>query len=214
MKNRQTGCFTVNKEHTKGVYLSGRNEVRLIDLKTLTSKTIANDEIWGFENSQPFISPNGQYVVYNAYRNFEADIFVYDIHTEKIINLTNSGVSEVEPFWSPDGKYIYFTSNRTQPVYPTGGGNTHIYRLPLQKFDELFRLDKFKELFKEEKKDSLKKDSTANKKTGTKKPLSEQPAPKPPADIVINTEDLMKRMERISADFGRQGSLLCHPKRG
>ncbi len=198
--------LTVNKEHTQGVYLSGRNEVRLIDLKTLTSKTIANDELWGFENSQPFISPNGQYVVYNAYRNFEADIFVYDIHTEKIINLTNSGVSEVEPFWSPDGKYIYFTSNRTQPIYPTGGGDTHIYRLPLQKFDELFRLDKFKALFKEEKKDSLKKDSTANKKTGTKKPLSEQPVPKPPADIVINTEDLMKRMERVSADFGRQGS--------
>ena len=31
--------LNVNKDHSKGVYLSGRNEVRLIDLKTLESKT-------------------------------------------------------------------------------------------------------------------------------------------------------------------------------
>ena len=67
---------------------------------------------------RPYISPNGQYVVYDAYRNFEQDIFVYDIKTGKTINLTNSGVTETEPFWSPDGKYIYFTSSRTQPRLP------------------------------------------------------------------------------------------------
>src|SRR6201996_2291430 len=104
--------LTVNKAHTKGVYLSGREEVRMIDLNTLTSKTIAKDEIWGIQNSQPMISPNGEYVVYNAHRNFESDIFVYGIKTGKILNLTNSGVSESEPFWSPDGKYIYFSSSR------------------------------------------------------------------------------------------------------
>jgi tricorn protease len=195
--------LTVNKEHTQGVYLSGRNEVRLIDLKTLESKTIANDEIWGFETAPPYISPNGQYVVYNAYRNFEQDIFVYDTKSGKILNLTNSGVTETEPFWSPDNKYIYFTSNRTQPVYPTGGGDAHIYRMPLQKFDELFRLDKFKDLFKEEKKES-KADSAKNKKA--KKPLSEQPTPKPAAEITINTDEIMKRLERISPDFGSQHS--------
>jgi tricorn protease len=195
--------LTVNKEHTQGVYLSGRNEVRMIDLKTLESKTIANDEIWGFETAPPYISPNGQYVVYNAYRNFEQDIFVYDTKSGKILNLTNSGVTETEPFWSPDNKYIYFTSNRTQPEYPTGAGDTHIYRMPLQKFDELFRLDKFKELFKVEKKES-KADSAKNKKV--KKPLSEQPTPKPPAEITINTDDIMKRLERVSPDFGSQHS--------
>src|ERR1700761_7621146 len=71
--------LTVNKAHTQGVYLSGRNEVRLIDLKTLTGKTIAHDEIWGFENSDPHISADGKYVAYTAYRNFEQDIFVYNI---------------------------------------------------------------------------------------------------------------------------------------
>ena len=191
-------AISVNKEHTQGVYLSGREEVRLIDLNTLTSKTIAKDEIWGFGNSQPNISPNGEYVVYNAHRNFESDIFVYGIHTGKTINLTNSGVSESEPFWSPDGKYIYLSTSRTSPDFPYGGHDVHIYRMPLQKFDDPFRIDKFDDLFKDEK-----KDSTAKTK---KKPLSEQPSPKAPADIAINTEDLMKRLEQIGPEFGDQNS--------
>jgi tricorn protease len=195
--NRQ---LTVNKAHTQGVYLSGREEVRLIDLKSLTGKTIAKDEIWGFETSDPFISPNGEYVVYNSHRNFETDIFVYGIKTGKTLNLTNSGVSESEPFWSPDGKYIYFSSSRTQPDYPYGAHDIHIFRMPLQKFDEAFRLDKFNALFKEDK-----KDSTAKSKD-KKKPLSEQATPKAPADIVIDTEDLMKRLERVGPGFGDQRS--------
>lgn len=193
--------LTVNKAHTQGVYLSGRDEVRLIDLKALTSKTIAKDEIWGFENAQANISPNGQYVAYNAYRNFELDIFVYDTKTGKTLNLTNSGVTEAEPFWSPDGKYIYFSSSRTQPEYPYGSQDAHIYRMPLQKFNDAFRMDKFTDLFKEEK-----KDSTAIKAKEKKKPLSEQSSPKPPADILIDTEELMKRIERISPEFGSQRS--------
>ena len=192
-------AITVNKEHTQGVYLSGREEVKLIDLKAMTSKTIAKDEVWGLENSQPFISPNGQYVVYNAHRNFELDIFVYDIHSGKTLNLTNSGVSESEPFWSPDGKYLYFSSSRTAPDFPYGAHDVHIYRIPLQKFDDAFKIDKFNDLFKAEKKDSTDK-------AKDKKKLSEQPSPKPPADIVINTEDLMKRVERIGPGFGDQGS--------
>ncbi|MDO3640617.1 S41 family peptidase [Mucilaginibacter sp. L3T2-6] len=197
-------AITVNKEHTKGAYLSGRNEVRFIDLKTFESKTIANDEIWGFQNAQPWISSNGEYVVYTAYRNFEQDIFVYGIKSGKTINLTNSGVTETDPFWSPDGKYIYFASARTAPMYPSGSGDMHVYRMPLQKFDGDFRMDKLHDLFKEEKKEETKDKKDKDQKAGKKKPLSEQPAPKPPADIIINTDDIMRRLEQVSPYFGVQ----------
>ncbi|MDP9078077.1 MAG: S41 family peptidase [Bacteroidota bacterium] len=198
--------LSVNKEHTQGVYLSGRNEVRLLDLKALTSKTIATDEIWGFENASPYISSNGEYVVYTAFRNFEQDVFIYGIKSGKTMNLTNSGVTETDPFWSPDGKYIYFTSSRNTPFYPTGGSDFHVYRMPLQKFDDAFRMDKLKELFKEDKKDSTANKKEKEKKSEKKKPLSEQPSPKPPVDIIVNTDDIMKRLEQISPDFGNQRS--------
>jgi tricorn protease len=196
-------AISTNKNHTIGVYLSGREEIRTIDLKTLTSKTITKDEVWGIASSQPYLSPNGQYVMYSAHRNFELDIFVYDINTGKTLNLTNSGVSESDPYWSPDGKYIYFSSSRTAPDFPYGAHDAHIYRMPLQKFDEAFRIDKFNDLFKQEKKDST---ATSSKSKGKKKPLSQQPAPKAPSDIAINTDDLMKRLEQVGPGFGDQGS--------
>ena len=59
-------------------------------------------------------------------------------------------------------------------------------------------MDKFNDLFKENKKDTAAKTK--------KKPLSEQPTPKAPSDIEINTDDLMKRLERIGPGFGDQGS--------
>ena len=205
---RSNRLLSMNKARTQGVYLSGRDEVRIIDLKSLASKTIAKDEIWGFQNSQPHFSPNSEYVAYTAHRNFEQDIFVYDVQGGKTINLTNTGVTESEPYWSPDGKYLYFTSSRTQPEYPYGSKDAHIYRMPLQKFDDAFRLDKFRDLFKEEKKPDAPAvtDKSKTKKDAAKKPLSEQPVPKAPAVMVINTSDIMKRLERISPDFSSQNS--------
>ena len=85
-----------------GVYLSGRNEVRLIDLKTMQSKTIVKDEIWGIQNGNADFSPNDEYVSYTAYRNFEQDIFVYNIKQNKTIDLTKTAVTETSPVWSPD----------------------------------------------------------------------------------------------------------------
>ncbi|MES2274556.1 MAG: S41 family peptidase [Bacteroidota bacterium] len=199
--------MTVNKTHTQAVYLSGRNEVRLINLKTLENKTVVKDELWGFQNSQPGFSPNDEYVVYTAIRNFEQDIFVYKISSGKITNLTNTGVTESEPVWSPDGKYIFFASSLTQPQYPYGARDAHIYRMPLQKYDEYFRLNKFNDLFTEAKKDS----TPAEKKLAATKPEDKKPsmlpAPKPPVDILIDTDDLMKRIERISPAFGQQRSV-------
>ncbi|WCT12802.1 S41 family peptidase [Mucilaginibacter jinjuensis] len=203
---RSNRLLTLNKNRTQGVYLSGRDEVRVMDLKTLTSKTVAHDEIWGFQNSAPGFSPNDEYVFYTAYRNFELDIFAYNVNSRKTINLTNTGVTESDPFWSPDGKYVYFATSRTQPAYPYGPHDAHIYRIPLQKFDEDFKLDKFNDLFKEEKKEETKPVDTKDKKTGDKKPVSQQPAPKPPADITIDTDNLMKRIELISPNFGTQGN--------
>ncbi|WDF55108.1 S41 family peptidase [Mucilaginibacter sp. KACC 22063] len=205
-EQRNNRNIVFNKNRTQAVYLSGRDQVRMMDLKSLDSKTITTDEIWGFQNSQPYFSPNGEYVVYTAYRNFEQDIFIYSTESGKIINLTNSGVTETDPFWSPDGKFIYFASSRTQPAYPYGLHDSHIYRIPLQKFDTDFKLSKFDDLFKEEKKEETKPADQKDKKTGAKKPVSQQPAPKAPSDIVIDTNEPMKRIEQISQDFGNQNN--------
>lgn len=175
----------LNKGRTKAVYLSGRDEVRLLDLKTLNSQTIAKDEIWGFQNSDPGFSPNDEYLCFTAVRNFEQDIFIHHLKDNKTTNLTNTGVSEASPVWSPDGKSLFFISARTKPSYPFGMQNPRIYRMPLDRLDEPYRSDKYNDLFKTEKKDTTKKEPVVNA-------------------IQIDTDRIMERLEQVGPSFGSQ----------
>lgn len=175
----------LNKARTKAVYLSGRDEVRLMDLKTFESKMLVKDEIWAFQNSDPGFSPNDEYVFFTAIRSFEQDIFVHRLKDNITINITNTGVTESNPQWSPDGKYIFFNSNRVKPSYPFGSQNAKIYRLPLEKVDEPYRSDKYNDLFKVEKKDTTKKEPVV--------PV-----------ITINAENILDRMEQVGPNFGTQ----------
>ncbi len=193
-KNNRSIVF--NKKRTQAVYLSGRDEVRMMDLKTMLSKMIVKDEVWAFQNSDPGFSPNDEYVLFTAKRNFEEDIFVYNIKENKTTNLTNTGVTETGPLWSGDGKYIYFTSQRLRPSYPFGMANAKVYRVPLEKLDEPYRLDKFNELFKEEKKDTTKKAANAD---STKA-------------IAIDMDLIMERLEQISPSLGAQSLQAIYQK--
>lgn len=184
---RNNRAIAFNKARTRAAYLSGRGEVRLMDLKTMDSKTVVKDEIWAFRNTPPGFSPNGDYIVFTAQRNFEEDIFVYQLATGKITNLTNTGVTETRPVWSPDGKYIYFVSSRTQPSYPFGLMDPKVYRMLLDKSDEPFRMDRYNDLFK---KDSARKDSS----------------------VVIDTDNIMERLEQVSPSFGSQNLLAVLQK--
>jgi tricorn protease len=201
------GEITLNKSKTLAVYLSGRNELRLLDLKTWESKTIVKDEFWAIQNSTPSFSPNDLYVLFTAFRNFEQDILVHEIKSNKTINLTNTGVTEAGPTWSPDGKYIYFTSDRINPSYPTGMQNPHVYRMALNHYETPFRSDKFDELFKEEKPAEPKDvKPVAEKKSAdtAKKKADIKPTPKPPVIITINTQRILDRIELVSPAAGGQ----------
>lgn len=178
---RNNRDIVLNKSRSKAVYISGRDEVRLLDCKTHESKMLAKDEIWGIQNADPGFSPNDEYVFFTAKRNFEDDIFIHHLKTGKTTNLTNTGITETAPFWSPDGRYIYFVSNRLRPGYPYGLQNARIYRMALEKFDDAYRMDKFRELFR---KDSTKKDSV----------------------ITVDAADIMDRIERITPNFGTQSN--------
>ncbi|MDZ7773205.1 MAG: S41 family peptidase [Balneolaceae bacterium] len=186
--------LALNPDRTQGVYLSGRDELRLLDLETLESETIVEDEFWGFQNQQPVFSANGEYILYTARRDFEHDIFAYHVESGETTNLTNTGVSENSPLWSPDGRYIYFSSTRTAASYPRGGGDTDLYRMALDKYEEPYRSERFDEMFAEEA------DSTAAEG-------EEDSGSATDSSITINTEGLMDRLEQIGPGFGSQNPL-------
>ncbi len=149
--------INLNPDRTKATYFSGRNELRVFDTESMESETVVRDEFWAIYPSPAFFSPDDKYIAYTAYRNFEHDIFVYDVEAKKTHHITKTGMTETEPFWSPDGKYIYFSSDPFNAGYPRGTRDAEIYRLPLMKYDNEFRSDRFNKLFAdEEKKDTSK----------------------------------------------------------
>src|SRR3546814_10838723 len=49
---RSNRDIALNPERTQAVYLSGRDEVRLLALKTQQSTTVVKDAIWAFKKSE------------------------------------------------------------------------------------------------------------------------------------------------------------------
>jgi len=187
----------LNKERTQAVYISGRDELRTIDLKNLQSSLLVKDEFWALYPPQPYFSADGSHVLYNAYRNFEHDVFTIRLSDKKIMNLTDTGVNETNAFWSPDGKYVYYASNLTKPAYPYGMREGHIYRMALNKYDEPFMTAEFDKLFETEK----KKEEPDKKKAKKKEDPKDE---KEKSILTITTEGLMERVEQISPSFGLQ----------
>lgn len=199
-------ALSFNSDKSKAVYLSGSNEIRLLDLKNMQSSLLANDEIWGLNSSTPYFSPDDKYVMYSAFRNFEQDILLVRLSDKQVFNITNTGVTEQNPVWSPDGKYIYFTSNRTQPAYPYGLNDSKIYRMELEKMDSPYRSDMFDSLFVKKEMETPKKEEEKTNKIKEKeveKPIAKKESAEKPV-INIDFKNMMDRLQLVSPAFGAQ----------
>ncbi|PWL30750.1 S41 family peptidase [uncultured Roseivirga sp.] len=182
----------LNPELTHAAYYSGRNEVRLLNLETFKSETVAKEELWGLYNPQPRFSPDGKYLTFTVRNDFEEDIYIYDIEAKSVHNYTKTGVPETSPFWGPEGKYMYFVSNRTQPSYPFGLQNANIYRIPLTRQEGEFKSDKLAKVFEAEKKDKEEKE--------------EGKTDEGPSTKIDFEADVLRAMESIGPSFGSQSN--------
>ncbi len=195
---RNNRSMSLNSAKTKGVYLSGRDELRLLDLESLQSTLLVKDEFWALQSDSPQFGPDDRHVLYTAYRNFERDVFVVDTETRQIRNLTQTAVTEAGPVWSPDGKAVYFTANRTKPSYPYGLQDPDVYRMPLSRtYEQPFRSEKLAELFAE---------------PDTSKSAKDKKAEKPVVSIAEG--DLMEYLELVGPQFGSQNVVHLSQKEG
>lgn len=58
----------------------------------------------------PTYSPDGKRIAFHAFRGNQADIFVYDLDSNAITNLTNDAFFDGAPVFSPDGKAMVYSS--------------------------------------------------------------------------------------------------------
>lgn len=154
-ENKTERSIELSPKKDKAVFICGNSDLKIINLKNNKVENIVKDEFW-FRGDQPKFSPDGNFVAFTAFRNFEPDILIYDIKLNRTFNITNTGVPENSPNWSPDGKYLYISAARYKPGYPRGEGVHKIYRIPLYRFSQDFKSEKYEDLFSDKK----KKDTT------------------------------------------------------
>jgi hypothetical protein len=75
------------------------------------------------EPESPDYSPDGKRVVFAALQNGTGDIFVVDLATKAITNLTKDDFADSAPTWSPDGQSIVYAARIS--------GNEKLFRLDL-----------------------------------------------------------------------------------
>lgn len=72
-------------------------------------------------NGAPSWSPDGSKIAMTLSYRGNPDIYVYNLASKDLQQLTTSGAIDTEATWSPDGNYIAFTSDR--------GGKPQVYRM-------------------------------------------------------------------------------------
>src|SRR5690606_36297894 len=73
-------------------------------------------------NSSPAFSPDGTKLALTLSRSGNPEIYVIDLASKALTQLTNQIGIDTEPTWSADGRSVYFTSDR--------GGRPQVYQVP------------------------------------------------------------------------------------
>ena len=63
---------------------------------------------------QPAYSPDGTTIAFHAYAGGQADIYLLDLATGKVRNLTNDDAYDSDPVFTPDGKRIVYSSQTAE----------------------------------------------------------------------------------------------------
>jgi TolB protein len=120
-------------------WVSGRTGLPQIYVMDADGSNVQRMTDQGYAVS-PAWSPNGLLLAFAWVRNYGpgilggADIYLMDIASRQIVQLTHDGGRNDFPSWSPDGRHIVFQSNRsgTEQVWSVLADGTHLTQLTRQ----------------------------------------------------------------------------------
>jgi hypothetical protein len=93
------------------VYADGDNELRIVDVRTGRQRRRLKPE--GVDAMTTLAwSPDGRSIAIAGQRGAVGDLFLLDVASGDVRQLTNDGYADLQPAWSPDGRTLAFASDR------------------------------------------------------------------------------------------------------
>lgn len=93
-------------------FSAGRTKLFVVDVNTGRNLVVEGmGDVGEFSNLT--FSPNGNEVAFTGLKDGYSDLFIYNLRTKKLTQLTNDRFSDYAPNFSPDGRSLVFTSDRT-----------------------------------------------------------------------------------------------------
>ncbi len=91
-----------------------------------------------FTNTDPDYSPDGKTIVFVSTRDGDEELYLYDIISDKMTQLTANTASDFFPSYAPNGKDVVFVSNRDDPykweIYKIDIENKRVKKLTTNNF--------------------------------------------------------------------------------
>ncbi|MGB0843311.1 MAG: Tol-Pal system beta propeller repeat protein TolB [Alphaproteobacteria bacterium] len=111
-------------------YEAGRPQVQLLNLATGHRETLG-DFPGRTMTFAPRFSPDGQSVILSLALEGNTDIYVMNLQTRQVRQLTRDSAIDTSPSYSPDGKRIVFNSDRggSQQIYVMNADGSGVQRI-------------------------------------------------------------------------------------
>jgi len=101
------------KQYIMTTFTKGTNKFLIATLHKNKVKSSREIEIKGIDALiNPEWSPDGKTILFNGLVHGQSDLYLFDLESEKIEQLTNDLYSDLQPSWSTDGTEIAFISDR------------------------------------------------------------------------------------------------------
>ena len=93
------------------VFAKGDNQIAIIDISEgEVEERLSFGEVDAITN--PAWSPDGNTLAFSGADGGYTDLYLYNMETDSLINVTQDRHSDLQPTWSPDGNRIAFVSDR------------------------------------------------------------------------------------------------------
>ena len=85
--------------------VSGSPDIYLLNVDSGVARQMTD---WSGREAEPFFSPDGQWIVFEADRSGSYDIWAIRTDGSDVRQVTSSAANEQMPSFSPDGRWVFY----------------------------------------------------------------------------------------------------------